>query len=74
MYGETRPYPQPAHLLVPLGVMVVGAVVAVLHHPMWWLLVAAFAGRAGYLAYRMYRRRTRLPATPGAKPADSATE
>lgn len=57
MYGENREYPQSAHLLVPLGVMVVGAVLAFIHTPLWWLLVAAFAGRAAYLLWLLALRR-----------------
>ena len=59
MYGENREYPQPAHLLIPIGVMVVGAVLGVVHKPIWWLLVVAFAGRAGYLLWLINQRRRR---------------
>lgn len=59
MYGENSEYPQLAHLLVPVGIMVVGAVLAVTLDPLWWLLVAGFAGRAIYLGYLLNQRRRR---------------
>lgn len=59
MYGENREYPQPAHLLVPIGIMVVGAVLAMTMDPIWWVLVIALAGRAIYLGYLLNQRRRR---------------
>ncbi|WP_040284635.1 hypothetical protein [Tessaracoccus massiliensis] len=59
MYGENREYPQAAHLLSPVGVMIIGIVLAVTHHPLWWLVVAAFAGRVLYLVWLMHQRRRR---------------
>lgn len=59
MYGENREYPQRAHLLTPVGVMIIGVVLAITHHPLWWLLVAAFAGRALYLLWLLNSRRRR---------------
>ncbi|MDO5676847.1 MAG: hypothetical protein Q4G35_04990 [Propionibacteriaceae bacterium] len=59
MYGENRDYPQRAHLLVPLGVMIIGLILAITHNPLWWLLVAAFAGRALFLLWLMNKRNRR---------------
>ena len=59
MYGENREYPQVAHLLVPVGIMVVGAVLAVTLDPIWWVLVIGLAGRFVYLLYLLNQRRHR---------------
>lgn len=65
MYGENREYPQAAHLLTPIGVVVVGMVLAIVHSPVWWLLVTAFAGRAAYLGWLLAQRRRSATPQPG---------